>query len=70
MTSCVPHVRGDEPNGIEVGSTNLSTILLGESEKRVPIAVFIKQDGRIGTALKCTQKCQKWIENQVGRGKI
>ncbi len=62
----VLHVRA---NGKEVGSTGSSTIILGESEMRVPIAVFSKQDGRIGTALKCTKKCQKWIENRIRREK-
>jgi hypothetical protein len=56
-------------NGTDVGSTGQSRIVLGESETRVPVAVFIKEDGRIGTALKCTKRCQKWIDNRVRREK-
>ena len=51
--------KNGEYVGITKRDTGISKIYIGKSRSGVPIAVYIQEDGRIGTSHKCDEKCER-----------
>ena len=51
--------QNSEYIGISKRDVGISKVYLGKSRSGIPIALYIKEDGRIGTSHICDEKCER-----------